>query len=435
MAAERRNVLKAVGTPTAWGDAAEEVLRARRPGVPLVRRRAVRWLLQTLAVACSLLAVVWAMGRMQPAEIPIEAFLPAEFEHHEGLFLAVPSDIGDEHVDILLDVMQATHDDLRVHALVRDERTRRELEARIRERGFSPDKVRFLNLPFDSMWIRDYGPFLVKTVTGQFEFRDPVYTDLTVGEHRYHDDEVPTTLARKLGFDVTPLPLVIDGGNLLSNGAGLLLTTDLLLEENAEAYGYSEEQLSGLLRRHFGASETVYLEPLEGELNGHVDMFAAFTAPDVVVVGEYDARHHPLNAAILDNNARRLAQIRTACGPLRVHRIPMPPPINEGHVPTYTNITFANRKVLVPIYPKIDRLGSEAALALYRRLLPGREVIGIETTVLSRKGGSLHCATLNLLRVPTSADRGPSGRGTMRAGSSGTGSSGTGALPTGAAGA
>ena len=40
-------------------------------------------------------------------------------------------------------------------------------------------------------------------------------------------------------------------------------------------------------RKVLGAKQVIYLENLFGERNGHVDMFATFTAVDTIVIGEF----------------------------------------------------------------------------------------------------------------------------------------------------
>src|SRR5690606_29289999 len=86
--------------------------------------------------------------------------------------------------------------------------------------------VRFAEVDYDTMWIRDYGPLVVEHVDGPLAI-DSVY-DVT----RYFDERVPGELARLLRVKSAEMPLRIAGGNLLSNGQGLALTTLRLVEEN-----------------------------------------------------------------------------------------------------------------------------------------------------------------------------------------------------------
>jgi hypothetical protein len=191
--------------------------------------------------------------------------------------------------------------------------------------------------------------------------------------------------------------IALDGGNLLTNGQGLCLATTQLLETN-RAFGYEDNCVTDTIKRLFGAEEIVYLERLEGEKTGHVDLFAAFTAPDTVVVGDY-AGIDPANAAILDRNAERLSKVVTSSGPLKVVRLPMPPRGKDYFGGSYTNVLFANGVLLVPSWPNVPRETEDQVMATYRRLLPGWDVVGIDVGDLMSYGGVLRCVSLPLYRI------------------------------------
>jgi len=54
----------------------------------------------------------------------------------------------------------------------------------------------------------------------------------------------------------------------------------------------------------------------------------------------------------------------------------------------------------VPTYSHVKPSLQREALDVYRRLLPGRTVVGINADTLARSNGSLHCIALN---VPAAA--------------------------------
>jgi agmatine/peptidylarginine deiminase len=178
----------------------------------------------------------------------------------------------------------------------------------------------------------------------------------------------------------------------LSNGLGLCVTTTALVERNG---GLSKRVVCNALKRSLGAQEVVVLERLAGEETGHVDMFTTFTGPTTVVVGSYSPAEDPVNAALLDRNAARLAAVETPWGPLRVERIPMGRQ-HDGLWRTYTNCVYANGVLLVPFYLDGDENRSRQALAVYRRLLPRWHIVFVDATPLIEEGGALHCAALNV---------------------------------------
>jgi agmatine/peptidylarginine deiminase len=150
-----------------------------------------------------------------------------------------------------------------------------------------------------------------------------------------------------------------------------------------------------LLNRYYGFEQAIALEALAGEETAHVDLFAAFTTADTVVVGQYDPDVDRKNAELLDRNAERLGSITTSVGRLKVERIPMP--TNAGGVwRSYTNVIFANGTLLVPVYNDVKDPGREQALETYARLLPGWEIKTIDATRLIRNRGALRCVSVNV---------------------------------------
>ena len=277
--------------------------------------------------------------------------------------------------------------------------TQQHVQGLLQSAGTSLDCVHFVQVPVRSKWIRDYGPVAIKTVNRDWALLDADYFDNSLLAISPHEDRLPTLLAQRLGLQSIRVPLGIQHGNLLSNGQGLYVTTRKLLEDNA-ARGYDAKSVDQVLKRYYGAKEVVLLDNLIGEPTGHVDMFATFTSANTIVVGSFELRDDPENAAILDRNAAHLAATFTADGPLRVVRIPMPRKRRSGAGPllwaTYTNVTYANQILLVPVCQGSNADEANAAINVYRQLLPDWRIVRIDATPLMQQFGSLRCATMNL---------------------------------------
>ena len=81
--------------------------------------------------------------------------------------------------------------------------------------------------------------------------------------------------------------------------------------------------------------------------------------------------------------------------PYRLLPLPTPRPIlydGERLPATYANFVIINGAVIVPTYKQPDL--DAQALATVGDAFPGREVIGIDATVITRQHGSLHCLTM-----------------------------------------
>ncbi len=141
-----------------------------------------------------------------------------------------------------------------------------------------------------------------------------------------------------------------------------------------------------------GFENLFLVPPLQGESTGHVDMFCTFLQPDLALVGSYTGGVDEANAAQPMTSSATWG-VATPPGPRR--RIPMPDH-DDGVWRTYTNVIFANGVLLVPIYPDYCPDLDRQALAIYRRLLPDRRVVGIDASGLIRMNGALRCITMNL---------------------------------------
>ena len=322
-----------------------------------------------------------------PANVPpsqtTSVRLPGDFQRHEALLLAGGA-LARECPGVLAQIVTAVKDRLAVVAMVAGRQERRSVLAELAASGLPPDAVRLVEVPTETMWVRDYGPLFVNRADGH---RVAVDTEYQIDQRR-EDNAVPAALARHFKTTVVAAPILLEGGNLLSNGRGVCLTTTTI--NHNVVRGYDARTIAKLLLGHFGCRQTVVLEPLRGEMSGHVDVFACFTSPDTIVLGAYHRAVDPLNAAILDRNAERLARLDTPHGKLRVVRVPMPPN-DDGKFRTYTNGIFANGILLLPRYAGVDAAIDQRAVETFRRLLPDWELARIDADTLIRHDGALRC--------------------------------------------
>jgi agmatine/peptidylarginine deiminase len=314
--------------------------------------------------------------------------MPADFERQSAILVGV-NELLPHHPHVLTGLVSALIDRIPVVAVITGEGQRRELLATLCDWGLPAHRVRALRSPAVGLWVRDYGPSFIKR-DGRVIVLDAEYAYL---QPRPDDDQFPAEVARLMDLEVRHVPLAIEGGNILSNGRGLAITTQVVTTRNAHRYKPAEALTQ--LVRFYGFRQIACTPPLLKGPTAHVDMFATFTAPDTVVVGRYDPADDPVNADMLDRMADYLRGMDSGAGPLKVERIPMPPH-GDGVWRTYANAVYANDVVVVPVYAGVDPRVEREALDTYRRLLPGREILTVEATSLARTGGALRCVTLNV---------------------------------------
>lgn len=313
-------------------------------------------------------------GESPPANPPR---LPGEFEPVQDVVVGWDPGLEGFYIDVIASLSRRVKVTLVADTRDDPDDIRRLLE----NAGVDLENVEFVSVPTDSIWVRDFGPRVVRTEHGR------VAVDFSYSG-RDSDDALSAHLAALWKLPLEQLPIEVEGGNLLSNGRGTCITSVGLFEQNPKL---SEHQVRAALAESLGCEHLLILPALDGEATGHVDMYASFTGPRDVLVGRYQPKDDPVNAELLDRAAAQLSRAG-----FRVRRLPMPPD-DDQVFRTYVNATPVNDAVLVPVYMDTNK-GEAEALAAWAAAYPGREIIPIASSELIELEGAVHCATLSIGR-------------------------------------
>ena len=342
--------------------------------------------------------------RTLPPAPALQGVLPLSGEYEKKSALLLSCKAAYMYGTVLVDIVKALHKRVPIICLVDSAWEQGALQGGFRSAGIPDSAVQFSIIPMDTMWLRDYGPFFVRRADGavmvvQAAYRFKRYTK-TDDEHvtvevRPKDEEVPSFVAAQMKLPVIKMPLDLAGGSLLSNGDGVGVFTYRELVRNKQSRGYDVKKVFALLSEYFGFHELVAVASLKDEPTGHADMFMTFLAPDVAVVSKCDAERDPENARRLDAIANELATLKTSRGPMRVYRVPLPPP-KDTYWRTFTNIIMANGVVLMPTFADLDPQMQSEAMETYSRLLPGWQIVCVRADPLLYGNGLLHCITMDV---------------------------------------
>ena len=327
--------------------------------------------------------------------------LPAEFEKQKAMMLSL-TDWQPHNLGVLVELIEKTRGHLNLLILYNeknsdDEKTQiGDLLALLTRPGKDYPHLRFLNVNLNTIWLRDFGPTFAQT-----ESKDAMVMNFFYDTIRPLDDDFPRLWAEVTNARHHDVPWFLQGGNLISNGQGLAFATRRIFEENrclqdnrsfwaGKTVEEDEEYVRQRIMKFCNIKDLIVLKPLEQEQTRHADMFAAFLAPDLVLVAKIDSQLDRVNASILDSNAEVLAKVIVDGRPLRVERVWIPPRRGE-HWSAFTNIILTDRLVLVPTYEHDPPQYVKSALQTYRRLLPHHHVATVDMTSMDKLGGSLHC--------------------------------------------
>ena len=321
--------------------------------------------------------------------------MPAEWERHAATWIAWPHNRSDWPGKfapipwIYAEIVRVLAKGERVNIFVQDA-AEREGARRILERdGADLTQVTFHLQPTDRVWTRDSGPMFVRSSGDSLGLCDWKFNAWAKYDDWKNDDRLPGYVAKKLKLkswqpeaqDVSGKPrrLVLEGGSIDVDGAGLLMTTEecLLSEVQQRNPGVTREALEGAFATYLGIQKVLWLDRgIAGDdTHGHVDDLARFVRPGTIVLSTEanadDDNHAPLRA-----NLKRLK----AKVVFRGQRLPA----------SYANFYIANAGVLVPVF---NDPNDTRALRILEGLFRDRPVIPIYCRDLVWGLGTLHCMT------------------------------------------
>ncbi|MBT8379589.1 MAG: agmatine deiminase family protein [Ignavibacteria bacterium] len=250
--------------------------------------------------------------------------------------------------------------------------------------------IEYLITPFNSIWVRDYGPWTAYTNDGDtMNVVDWIYN-----RPRPLDDVTPEFFANYIGAPIyqtttPPYNLIHTGGNLMLDGHGTAFSSKLILNENPSK---NEAEIDTIMNKFLGIDSYIKMDNLPYDVIHHIDMHMKLLDEETLLVGEYppgvaDGPQIEANLQYVLNN------YQTCFGrTFKVVRIPMPPENGQyppqGDYRTYTNSIIINKTVIIPTY---EYHYDTTAFRIYREAMPGYNIVGINSNAIIPSLGAIHC--------------------------------------------
>ena len=351
--------------------------------------------------------------------------MPAEWEPHAATWLSWPRREGisfpgkgayDKAMPAIAKMVHALADSEPVHINVCDAAHEADVKKILTKVGAKHAHVTFHHIAINEPWCRDHGPiFVTKKDAPKSLILDWDYNAWGCKYPPFDDDDyVPTAIAEKLGLPVEYPGMILEGGSIDVNGAGLLLTSRSCLLNPNRNPDMKQAQIEQRLRDFLGVKEIIWLgDGIEGDdTDGHIDDIARFVSTDTIVCAfeedENDTNFEPLKSnhdllagmttdaeagAKDDDDDDEEAEGDGKVPRFQVVKLPMPRKIvRDGQrLPaSYANFYVANKVVLLPIFSDVN---DRWAAAILEKAFPGRKVIGIDCRELIWGLGAFHCLT------------------------------------------
>ena len=291
----------------------------------------------------------------------------AEWEPSEGVIIKYP-------LGISVSLVAEMSEDVVVWSIVSSTYYRDQAINYYSSNGVNMDNTDFIIAPTNTWWTRDYGPWFI-------------FNDETMGivDHIYNrprpdDDVIPQVIGAQWGMTVYGMDLKHTGGNHMSDGLGMSISTQLVYNENPSL---SHDEVDSIMLAYLGNDYTVLGYTESGGIH-HIDCWAKFLSPTTIMVKDVPSWHS--SYALLNARADFLSQQISPWGePYTVVRVYCP---NDE---PYTNSLILNDKVLVPMD---GTSWDDDAITTYEEAMPGYEVIGFSGSWYSND--ALHCRTMGV---------------------------------------
>jgi agmatine deiminase len=331
--------------------------------------------------------------------------MPAEWEPHAGTIVSWPHNPNTwpGHLDsaekFFVELIREIARDETVFVNVADERMREYAQRMLDQKGSMEGEIRWLMVPTNDAWCRDYGPTVVRRRGGSESLppRLAVKWEYNAWGGKYPpfdlDNAAALSIAKALDIPIVAGGMRLEGGAIDVNGNGWLMTTASCLLHPNRNPGLTREDAEHNLREMLGIDEFLGLQgEIEGDdTDGHIDNLARFVGSAHVVMVYAESLDDPHG---FDANRHLLENWRSRRGePLRVDLLPVPAPVydRDNRLPaSYANFLITNGSVLVPQYqcPADDQ-----ACQILAGCFPSRRIRGIDCTGAIRGLGAIHCLT------------------------------------------
>jgi agmatine deiminase len=304
------------------------------------------------------------------------------------------------------EIVRVLHAHERVEILCHDETVREAAALVLEAHGCRADHpaggFRLHVVPNDRVWVRDSGPTFVQDGAGRVKLVNWQFNAWAKYDNYARDERIGEAVASITGLErLAPMRpdgrgrVVLEGGAIETNGAGLFLVTEecLLSDVQERNPGMGREDYERVFRDWLGVRQTIWLgEGCVGDdTHGHIDDIARFTDPTTIVLAYEEDPADDENHRRSADNLQRLTRASGDGRAFRTVKLPYPRPVvmNGERLPaSYANFYLANGVCIVPTF---NDPNDRHALNILAGLMPDRHVVGIHAVDLVWGLGTLHC--------------------------------------------
>lgn len=324
--------------------------------------------------------------------------MPAETARHAACWMAWAHDDHEEAWGPDLDRAQRAFVDI-ASAIAQFEPVRvlADPTAFSQARQALPPSIDVVALPQDDLWFRDTGPLFVQNKAGQTIGTNLIFNNWgNKFPVQPGDRDVGTALVDYLDMPSFESPLTGEGGGLISDGRGTVITTETcFLNPNRNA-GMTKADVERELFHAIGARKVIWLPGDEDEwiTDGHIDGVLTFIRPGHVLFEDNPDDTHPHQKVCRENLKALQGQTDADGNEIAITLL------NEAYqyrdeseftATSYVNCYIANGGIVLPKFE--TPLTDQAAAETFARAFPDRKIVQVDVRDICWNGGGIHCMT------------------------------------------
>lgn len=333
-----------------------------------------------------------------PAEWEEQSFIQLTWPHHNTDWAPYLEEITHTMVEMAEAITR--YENLIIASEYHDE-TRKALVTKLSVNQMQ--KVTIAKCPTNDTWARDHGGITLKPVGGE---GDNIILDFRFngwGEKFEADkDNLITKSLHDKGIIHGEIAdnndFVLEGGSIESDGKGTVFTTSQCLMAPNRNQPLDQNEVEEELKKRLHAERIIWLNHgnlIGDDTDGHIDTIVRVCPNNTLMyvksTNPSDEQHEDFCAL-----EEELHKLLTEEGkPYRLLPLPMPEGIyydNERLPATYANFLILNGAVIVPVYNQ--KGNDEEALKQIALAFPDRDIIPIDSNIIIRQHGSIHCLTM-----------------------------------------
>jgi len=281
---------------------------------------------------------------------------------------------------ITYDIIKEMAEDVTVVTIVASTTEKNTVLTQYQSHGVDVSHCSFLIAPTNSYWTRDYGPWFIITNTSE-----QGVVDFTYNRPRPNDDQIPTKYAQNQSLPLFNMPLTTAGGNYMTDGQGIAISTRLVWEENPDM---TPEEINQTVHDYLGITTYQVVPDVNGEYIKHIDCWGKYLSPDTILIRQVpssDSQYDEIEAAVA------YFKNQTNCYGTPYHVARVYTPLDEP----YTNSFILNNKVFVPM---MGDQWDDDAIASYQAAMPGYEILGFDDTGTDQwiSSDAIHCRIMGI---------------------------------------